>query len=156
MLSVFYLKSYNNNILQIPCHKLHAANPNATPSNVITDIQNNLPPWIKPNAPATLYTSDMLKPKRGTLQLHQNNIWHFHTGRKNRKPPIPLPNFHTDLLHLINTSQLTQGHPPFRSYVVKKLITIQYVSTKDQLADIFTKPLPKDQFQKLRRLISGW
>lgn len=103
----------NKNILQIPCHKITAANPNATPTNIIKDINNNLPPWFKPNAPSTLYTLDLTKPRRGTLQLHQDNIWHFHTGRKNKKPPIPLPNIHMDLLHLIHTSHLTQGHPPF-------------------------------------------
>ena len=37
----------------------------------------------------------------------------------------------------------------FRSYVVNKRITIQYINTKEQIADLFTKPLPKPQFVKL-------
>ena len=44
----------------------------------------------------------------------------------------------------------------FRSHIVNKLITIEYIHTKDQLADIFTKPLPTVQYNKLRNLIMSW
>ena len=44
----------------------------------------------------------------------------------------------------------------FRSFVVKKLITIKYISTRDQVADIFTKYLPIPQFQKLKKPFYGW
>ena len=44
----------------------------------------------------------------------------------------------------------------FRSYVVKKQITVEHISTKNQLADLLTKPLPKPQFSKLRDMIMGW
>lgn len=44
----------------------------------------------------------------------------------------------------------------FRSFVVSKQITIHHVSTRDQLADIFTKPLPKAQFKVLRDQFMGW
>jgi len=35
--------------------------------------------------------------------------------------------------------------------VEKKDVTFEYVDTKYQLADIFTKPLPSDSFLKIRR-----
>jgi hypothetical protein len=44
----------------------------------------------------------------------------------------------------------------FRSYVVSKAITIEHVSTKEQLADTFTKPLARVQFTKLRDHLMGW
>jgi hypothetical protein len=44
----------------------------------------------------------------------------------------------------------------FRSFVVNKLISIQHVNTREQLADMFTKPLPRDQFQKLSNRLMGW
>lgn len=44
----------------------------------------------------------------------------------------------------------------FRSHVVQKTITIQHVSTTEQLADMFTKPLARVQFQKLRDRLMGW
>ena len=44
----------------------------------------------------------------------------------------------------------------FRSYVIKKIITVEHISTKEQLADIFTKPLPKEQFCHLRKQIMSW
>ena len=36
-----------------------------------------------------------------------------------------------------------------REQVLSKVIKLEYVGTKDQLADIFTKPLPKSQFEML-------
>ena len=44
----------------------------------------------------------------------------------------------------------------FRSYVLNKQIEINHVTTTNQIADIFTKPLPLDTFKYLRHLLSGW
>jgi hypothetical protein len=44
----------------------------------------------------------------------------------------------------------------FREHVAKGVVTIQQVSTDDQLADIMTKPLPALLFIKFRQLSQGW
>ena len=44
----------------------------------------------------------------------------------------------------------------FVHHVRNKDITIQHISSKEQLADIFTKPLPRDQFRYLRKKILHW
>ena len=44
----------------------------------------------------------------------------------------------------------------FRSHIVAKTITIQHVSTHEQTADTFTKPLPRNQFIKLTNKLMGW
>ena len=44
----------------------------------------------------------------------------------------------------------------FRQYVLDGSISVEKVDTKHQLADIFTKPLPRDAFLYLRRRIIGW
>jgi len=44
----------------------------------------------------------------------------------------------------------------FRSHVVNKTITIEHVSRKQQMADIFTKPLPRQQFIYLRDRLMNW
>ena len=44
----------------------------------------------------------------------------------------------------------------FRSHIVKKTITVEHISTKEQIADIFTKPLAKPQFEKLRDPLMSW
>jgi hypothetical protein len=44
----------------------------------------------------------------------------------------------------------------FRSHVVAKSITIEHISTKEQIADMFTKPLARPQFCKLRNRLMGW
>jgi hypothetical protein len=38
-----------------------------------------------------------------------------------------------------------------RERVTQKLLQIKFISSKDQLADIFTKPLPLPQFKGCRR-----
>jgi bifunctional DNase/RNase len=37
-----------------------------------------------------------------------------------------------------------------REQVMSKVIRVEYVVTNDQIADVFTKPLPKIQFESLR------
>ena len=44
----------------------------------------------------------------------------------------------------------------FRSHILAKTISVRHISTKEQLADMFTKPLPRDQFAKLRNRFMGW
>jgi len=44
----------------------------------------------------------------------------------------------------------------FRQHVLQGDITIEYCNTKDQIADLFTKPLALDAFQKLRRRFMNW
>ena len=44
----------------------------------------------------------------------------------------------------------------FEKNVADKTISIFPIDTKDQLADIFTKPLDRVIFRKLRLLLMGW
>ena len=37
-----------------------------------------------------------------------------------------------------------------REKVAEKEVRLEYISTKEKIADIFTKPLPKDTFEYLR------
>ena len=55
-----------------------------------------------------------------------------------------------------HTKHLSVRLHHFRSHVVSKAITIEHVSTKEQLADTFTKPLARVQFSKLRDRLMGW
>ena len=54
------------------------------------------------------------------------------------------------------TKHITIKYHHFRSYVANKTISILPIDTKDQLADIFTKPLDRVIFTKLRKLLMGW
>ena len=42
------------------------------------------------------------------------------------------------------------------NYNPKGDIRIKYIHTKQQLADIFTKPLDNDTFFNLRKMLNGW
>jgi len=54
------------------------------------------------------------------------------------------------------TKHLNLKYHHFREEVKKGTISIYHVSTKDQMADIFTKPLEEGQFTKLRMRMIGW
>ena len=49
------------------------------------------------------------------------------------------------------TKNIDIRHHFLRDHVQKGDITLEFVSTKDQLADIFTKPLSEEQFVDIRR-----
>ena len=40
-----------------------------------------------------------------------------------------------------------------REQVSQKMVKLEYIDTKEQIADIFTKPLPKEAFEHLRRML---
>ena len=44
----------------------------------------------------------------------------------------------------------------FREYVRTKMIAIQAVTSQNQIADYLTKPLPREDFQRHRKLLQGW
>ena len=54
------------------------------------------------------------------------------------------------------TKHINNKYHHFRSAVRTGRINVQSVGTKEQLADIFTKALDKNQFQYLRRKMMGW
>ena len=64
----------------------------------------------------------------------------------------------------IATNHRTQPHTKhllvclhhFRSHVINKTISIEHISTKEQIADMFTKTLPRAQFQKLCDRLMCW
>ena len=49
------------------------------------------------------------------------------------------------------TKHIKIRHHFFRDLAQKGDITLEFVSTKDQLVDIFTKPLSEEQFVDIRR-----
>ena len=72
------------------------------------------------------------------------------------------------ILHCDNTSTVSLSKNPVlhsktkhieikyhvvREKVEKKEIRLEYISTKEQIVDIFTKPLPKDTFEYLRGML---
>jgi hypothetical protein len=54
------------------------------------------------------------------------------------------------------TKHINGKYHHFRSAVNKGTIELEKIDTTDQIADIFTKPLGVELFQKLRRRMMGW
>ena len=56
----------------------------------------------------------------------------------------------------IRTKHIVITYHHFRSLVDEKVIRINYIDTKDQIADILTKLIKNNQFFKLRYILMGW
>ena len=54
------------------------------------------------------------------------------------------------------TKHIAIKYHHFRRFVQDGTIDIRSIDTKEQIADIFTKPLPEATFVYLRRLLMGW
>ena len=54
------------------------------------------------------------------------------------------------------TKHLNIKYHHFRSFVQDGSISVHHVGTEQQTADIFTKPLNQDLFQKHRKSLLGW
>ena len=105
-----------NAIFNMPEHRTSYHKLNPTTFNVLKEKYNTLPVWICTNTLGTIFTNGMIKPKRGTLVLHQDDTWYFHIGKGNKFQHIPLPTLHQDVFCLIYASQLNRGHhPPFHT-----------------------------------------
>ena len=53
-------------------------------------------------------------------------------------------------VHHFRTKHIEIRHHFLRDYVSRNEISITYVNTENQLADIFTKPLSRERFETLR------
>ena len=54
------------------------------------------------------------------------------------------------------TKHIAIKYHHFREHVKNKSIRVEAINTKEQIADIFTKPLEKHQFEYLRQKLIGW
>ena len=54
------------------------------------------------------------------------------------------------------TKHINIKYHHFREHVQQGTIKVEHVSTDNQIADIFTKPLPAAPFLKHRQVIMGW
>jgi Reverse transcriptase (RNA-dependent DNA polymerase) len=54
------------------------------------------------------------------------------------------------------TKHISTKYHHFRKYIFDKQIQVEHISTKDQIADIFTKNLPEATFIKFRNQLLGW
>ena len=57
---------------------------------------------------------------------------------------------------LPRTKHIGLKYHHFRQAIQQGVINIEYVSTTEQIADIFTKPLPAPSFTYLRHKLLGW
>ena len=54
------------------------------------------------------------------------------------------------------TKHINIAYHHFRSFITDGSIKVLPISTKDQVADLLTKPLPQNQFLKLRKLLLNY
>ena len=54
------------------------------------------------------------------------------------------------------TKHINIKYHHFRDHIQRGTIQVEHVSTEQQIADIFTKPLPAALFLKHRQVIMGW
>ena len=54
------------------------------------------------------------------------------------------------------TKHIAIKYHHFRKHAADKTMSISPIDTKDQLADIFTKPLDRVIFRKLLLILMGW
>eukprot|EP00957_Ditylum_brightwellii_P094739 7214697-Ditylum_brightwellii.AAC.1 len=55
-----------------------------------------------------------------------------------------------------HTKHIAVKYYHFQKAVKDKIIIVKRIDTKDEKADIFTKPLPLQSFETLRASILGW
>ena len=54
------------------------------------------------------------------------------------------------------TKHISLKYHQFRIHIERVLVDIVHVRTRNQIADILTKPLEEDAFKYLRKLLCGW
>ena len=80
---------------------------------------HTIPKWINHLSKVTLFLNSMDKPKHGYL-IKQGDEFRFRPGHKTTNVYIPLPNFESTVMNLIETHQIFQGHPHFKKIMQAK------------------------------------
>ena len=62
-------------------------------------------------------------------------------------------NMFKNLVLYLRTKHIYMKYHMLREKVAEKEIRLEYVSTKEQIVDIFTEPLPKETFEYLRGVL---
>ena len=62
-------------------------------------------------------------------------------------------NMYKNLVLHSRTKNISIKYHMLREKVVEKEIKLEYVSTKEHISDIFTKPLPKETFEYLQGML---
>jgi hypothetical protein len=86
-----------------------------------------LPDWVKGGSSATLFLTEMSKPRHGRLQVDENNQWYFCFGNNSDiTKGVLLPDFMANCQSLIDSGQLFRGHSKFYRVVIRLNCMIQY------------------------------
>ena len=94
------------------------------------------------NATAELIWIESLLRELGVAQPHPSVLWCDNIGATFLSSN---PVFHA------RTKHIEIDYHFVRERVAQKLLQVRFISSKDQLADIFTKPLPSPMFEVCRR-----
>ena len=89
-----------------------------------------------------------------------NIVWIKHLLKEMKEEITELVILYCDSISVINISKNPVMHAKTKHIAIKyhyvrelvedKQVKMEYINTKEQTADIFTKPLPKDAFEYLR------
>lgn len=81
------------------------------------------------------------------LGAHQPHPTTLHSDNQSAIKLVKNPVFHT------RTKHIDLKYHIIRECEENGVIAITYICTADQIADILTKPLPRDKFERMRQLL---
>ena len=107
---------------------------------LITFLQEVIPAMNLMRDLNVIFPVNLVKP--GFCLIHEDNQSCIATENLKKMTP--------------QTKHIALKYHQFKYFVVRKLIHMEYIDTKEQVADIFTKPLPDDLFQRLQLGLCSW
>jgi hypothetical protein len=69
----------------------------------------------------------MSKPRHGTIQLSDKDVWSYYPGKSNGADSILLPDLSANCQELLDTGQLFRGHAKFKNvYDTRNQLSLCY------------------------------
>ena len=105
------------------------------------------------NATAELIWIESLLRELGVAQPHPSVLWCDNIGATflSSNPVFHARTKHIEIDYHFVRERVAQKLLQIKFVSSKKLLQVRFISSKDQLADIFTKPLPSPMFEVCRR-----